>query len=90
MIGAHAEKLDGGPQGKPMDKPHIYQIAIGARLDKKWSSWFYGMAMTSEKDGAGLPVTVITGTVADQAALHGILAKIRDLGLPLISVKRME
>ena len=73
-----------------MDKPHIYRITIGARLDKKWSTWFNGMAMVSERDNSGQPVTVMTGMVADQAALHGLLAKIRDLGLTLVSVERME
>ncbi len=73
-----------------MDKPHLYQIKVGTRLDQTWSAWFNGMAMMSEQDNCGQPVTVMTGMVADQAALHGILAKVRDLGMPLLSVIQME
>ena len=73
-----------------MDKAHCYQITIGARPDPKWSAWFNGMTLTSALAEAGQPLTVMRGTVADQAALHGILAKIRDLGLPLVSPARMN
>ena len=54
-------------------------------LDEHWSAWFDGLQITSEPDG----VTLIAGPVTDQAALHGLLAKVRDLGLPLISVHRV-
>lgn len=54
-------------------------------LDQHWSAWFDGLQITSEPDG----VTLIAGPVTDQAALHGLLAKVRDLGLPLISVHRV-
>jgi hypothetical protein len=63
-----------------------YEIRVEGILDEHWSAWFDGMQVTPESDG----VTVIAGPVTDQAALHGLLAKIRDLGLPLISVRRDE
>jgi hypothetical protein len=55
-------------------------------LDSRWSAWFEGLEVTSDESGR----TRIAGPVADQAALHGLLAKIRDLGLPLISVRHIE
>jgi hypothetical protein len=63
-----------------------YEIRVEGVLDEHWSAWFDGMQITSEPAG----VTVIAGPVTDQAALHGLLAKIRDLGLQLISVRRDE
>ena len=60
----------------------VYQIRIKGHLDDSWSEWFEGLRMTYEEDGT----TVLTGPVADQPALHGLLVKIRDLGLPLVSV----
>jgi hypothetical protein len=64
-----------------------YEITVEGHLDRGyWSRWFEGMQVTvTEED-----TTLIAGPVADQAALHGLLAKIRDLGLPLVSVKRVE
>ena len=63
----------------------IYQIRVKGRLDPSWSLWFDNMTLTFEKGE-----TAITGAVADQAALHGLLTKVRDLGLTLIDVKRIE
>lgn len=63
-----------------------YEIRIEDRLDERWAAWFDGMQITNESDG----LTVITGTVTDQGALHGLLAKVRDLGLTLISVRRLD
>ena len=63
-----------------------YEIRVEGILDECWSAWFDGMQVTSQPDG----VTVIAGPVTDQAALHGLLAKVRDLGLPLISVRRVD
>jgi len=63
----------------------IYQIKVNGRLDQSWSSWFDDMTLTFEKGE-----TIISGAVADQAALHGLLAKVRDLGLTLIDVRRVE
>lgn len=67
------------------DKKEFYRITVKGRLDQSWSSWFDNMAL-SFADGE----TTISGEVADQAALHGLLAKVRDLGLTLIDVHRVE
>lgn len=63
-----------------------YEIRLQGRLDPRWSDWFDGMRLTHEGRG----VTVLRGRVADQAALHGVLARLRDLGLPLISVTTVD
>jgi len=63
-----------------------YEIRVKGHLDPRWAAWFDGMSLTNESDG----VTVIHGPVADQAALHGLLRKVRDMGLPLISVTQVE
>ena len=68
------------------DKEGIYEIRVRGVLDKKWSDWFDGFTIMPQANDE----TLLTGPVADQAALHGLLAKIRDLGLPLLSVKRVE
>lgn len=70
--------------GREFDRPALYHIRVKGNLELKWSDWFDGFTITPQ---AG-DVTVLTGTVADQAALHGLLAKIRDLGLPVIAVLR--
>lgn len=62
-----------------------YEIRIQGHLDARWASWFEGLTLTSEEDGA----TRLSGPVVDQAALHGLLRKVRDLGLPLLSVLRV-
>ena len=71
--------------GRAFSKPSIYHIRVKGILDEKWSDWFDGFTI---EYAAG--DTILTGPVADQAALHGLLAKIRDLGLPLLSVQRVE
>ncbi len=63
----------------------VYQIKVKGRLGNQWIDWFEGMTITS--DGG---VTTITGPVTDQAALHGLLIRVRDLGLPLLSVNCVE
>ena len=68
------------------DQPMVYQIRLKGHLDRRWSDWFGGMATTLEEGGD----TLSTGPVADQAALHGLLRKVRDLGMPLISATRVE
>lgn len=60
----------------------VYQIRIRGHLDPQWTDWFGGLTITLEEDGD----TLLTGTVIDQAALHGWLKKVRDLGMPLLSV----
>jgi hypothetical protein len=62
-----------------------YEIRVYGVLDQRWSDWFDGLQLSGEPGG----VTVIAGEVADQAALHGLLAKVRDLNLPLLSVHRV-
>ncbi len=62
--------------------PGHYDIRVQGRLEPRWASWFDGFTLVAEQDGT----TVITGTVVDQAALHGVLQSLRDLGLPLVSV----
>ncbi len=63
-----------------------YEIRLAGHLDARWAAWFDGLAVSHEGDGT----TVISGPVADQAALHGLLQRVRDLGLPLVSVTRDE
>ena len=60
----------------------VYQIRVKGHLDPQWADWFDGLTLTHRADGT----TLLSGPVADQAALHGILIKIRDLGLPLLAV----
>ena len=65
--------------------PRRYEIRVKGHLDARWAAWFDGLTLTHGSDGT----TIIDGPVADQAALHGLLQKIRDLGLPLISVNHL-
>lgn len=62
-----------------------YEIRLKGHLDAHWTSWFEGLSVSCNTDGT----TVISGPIADQAALHGVLQRIRDLGLPLLSVARL-
>jgi hypothetical protein len=63
-----------------------YEIRLTGHLDAHWTAWFDGLTVSHQSDGT----TVISGPVADQAALHGVLQRVRDLGLPLVSVIRIE
>jgi hypothetical protein len=63
----------------------VYQIRVRGHLGAGWSEWFAGLRITNEANGEA----VLTGPVADQAALHGLLARVRDLGLPLLAVTRV-
>jgi hypothetical protein len=74
-----------GMASKP-DRPMIYQIRIEGHLGPRWSEWFDGLTITPEEGGE----TLLTGPVADQAALHGLLRKVRDLGIPLKSAVRVK
>jgi len=76
---ALSNKID---PNKDPDRPLIYQIRIKGQMSSQWTDWFEGLTITLEADGD----TLITGPVIDQAALHGLLKKVRDLGLPLVSV----
>jgi hypothetical protein len=63
-----------------------YEIRLKGHLAARWTAWFDGLSLSRENDGT----TIISGLVADQAALHGLLQKVRDIGLPLVSVTRVE
>jgi hypothetical protein len=65
--------------------PADYQIIVKGKLGDQWSDWFAGMTIASDGDE-----TILTGTQIDQSALHGLLVRIRDLGLPLIRVERIS
>ncbi len=70
--------------------PGEYVIKVKGHLDERKSYWFEGMTMITGFDEDGQPVTMFCGSLADQAALHGVLAKIRDMNLPLISVSQAK
>ena len=67
-------------------QPLVYQIRIKGHLGREWTDWFGGLAITLEDNGE----TLLTGPLIDQAALHGLLRKVRDLGVPLLSVNRVK
>jgi hypothetical protein len=74
------------PEGAaPAEPPARYELRVRGVLEPRWSAWFEGLRVTSDQAGQ----TTIAGPVADQAALHGLLAKVRDLGLELLSVRRL-
>jgi hypothetical protein len=68
------------------DQPAIYQIILQGHLSRQWSDWFEGFTITLDERGQ----TILVGPVPDQPALYGVLKKIRDLGIPLISVNRLD
>lgn len=68
------------------NQPGFYQIRLKGQLDSQWTEWFEGMSITLEEDGN----TLLTGSVIDQAALQGLLKKVRDLGMPLVSVSPVK
>jgi hypothetical protein len=75
-----------GMPSREMDGPVTYQVKVKGLLDERWSDWFDSFTITPLESGE----TLLTGPVTDQAALHGLLNKIRDIGLPLLSVNRVE
>ena len=68
------------------NQPTIYQIRIKGHLGQQWSDWFPGLSITLDENGD----TLLTGPVVDQPALHGLLKKVRDLGMPLLAVNQLE
>jgi hypothetical protein len=79
MLNNHHSEIDPG-------QPSTYQIRIKGHLACQWTDWFAGFTITFEGDGD----TSLTGPVADQAALHGLMRKVRDLGMTLVSVNSVE
>ena len=79
MTETHASTADQDEAGR-------YEIRLQGHLDAQWAAWFGGLTLTLEANGD----TLLTGPVVDQAALHGLLRKVRDLGLPLLAIRRIE
>jgi len=73
-----------------LDCQAIYQIEVQGYLEKHWSDWFDGMTIVPQANLQGKSVTRLTGVVVDQAALHGMLLKLYNLGMPLLTVKCLE
>ena len=69
-----------------LTQPTVYQIRLEGHLSSQWTAWFAGVAITLHENGD----TILQSVVVDQAALYGLLRKVRDLGMPLVEVKRME
>lgn len=69
-----------------LDQSLVYRIRIKGHLSPRWMDWFEGMSISLEDNGE----TLLTGAVVDQAALHGLLKRVRDLGLPLLSINNVE
>ena len=78
---SHESRQKNEPNG-----PTVYQIRLKGHLDDQWADWFGGLTITLEEDGN----TLLTGPVVDQAALFGLLKKVRDLGMPLVSIHCVE
>jgi len=68
------------------NQPNLFEIRIKGHLDQQWTDWFEGLSITPQENGD----TVLAGPVVDDAALHGLLKRVRDLGMPLLSVNRVE
>lgn len=77
-------------QGPVRDHPGTYEIRVRGSIADNWSDWFEGMTIEHEADTEGIPITTLTGTVVDQAALIGILRRLHNLRLLLLSVNQVE
>lgn len=66
-----------------------YEISLKGHLDERWACQFGGMSIKNTLDLQGFPITVLSGTIVDQAALHGVITRIRDIGIPVISINRI-
>jgi hypothetical protein len=74
------------PSTADRPKARPYEIRFTGHLDARWAAWFDGLTVSHESDGT----TVLSGPIADQAALHGVIQRVRDLGLPLVSVTQVD
>ena len=74
------------PLGEEHEQHPCYEIRLKGHLDDRWAEWFEGLTITLEDNGD----TLLTGPVIDQAALHGLIKKVRDLGIPLVSVSQVQ
>ena len=91
QTGMNGHTMDTGMSNKgnaPTDpgRPLVYELRITGHLGREWTDWFEGLAITLDDNGD----TLLTGPVVDQAALHGVLMKVRDLGLPLIAIVTID
>jgi hypothetical protein len=88
MIGHRRYKAMSNKRNQKTDpgQPSVYQIRIKGHLSDQWMGWFDGLTITLDENGD----TLLTGPVVDQAALFGLLKKVRDVGIPLVSINRIE
>ena len=82
----HYFKGDPMSNGREYDRSGVYEIVVRGRLDSRWSRWFADLQIIPQPDGN----TLLTGPIADQAALYGVISRMRDLGMVLISVQRVQ
>jgi hypothetical protein len=83
-------EMDDARQQKAAGRPDVYEITVQGQLDDLWAQWFEGMTLSAIRNSESGACTLIAGPVADQPALHGLLVKIRDLNLTLVSVRRIN
>ncbi len=79
------QAMSASPVGRRTGSPR-YEVRLKGHLEPRWAAWFDGLDLTTEEDGT----TALRGPVVDQAALHGVLQRVRDTGLPLISVHQLD
>ena len=83
----HRREISNKPELEPdFNSPVVYQIRVKSHLGSHWTDWFEGLTITLEENGD----TLLTGPVVDQSALHGLLKKVRDLGMLLVSVNQVQ
>jgi hypothetical protein len=85
-----ADTMEKDEQLLTLDRAAIYQIRVPGRLAESWSESFDSMVITVEQEDSGASITTLTGMIADQAALQGLLRRLYNLGLPLLSVNRID